>query len=93
MKQARRLYENEGQRKPDVIQKPKGGDTRIAAARNGKRVGAPPKADSPYEVTISLRVTSETDSSLRAWANLEGVQRTDIARRAIEKWLRDNSFV
>lgn len=78
---------------PDVTTKPKGGDTRKAAAKNGKRVGAPPKADSPYDVTISLRVTSETDSSLRAWAKLEGVKRTDIARRAIEQWLRDNSFV
>lgn len=73
--------------------KPKGGDMRVAATKNGKRVGAPAKTDSPYDVTISLRVTRDTDSSLRAWAKLEGVQRTDIARRAIEKWLADQAMI
>lgn len=72
---------------------PKGGDTRIAASKNGRRVGAPPKSDSPYEVTISLRVTSDTDSSLRAWAKLEGAKRTDIARRAIEEYLRTRTII
>lgn len=63
--------------------------------RGGARPGSgpKPKGDSPYEVAILLRVTKNTNDSLRAWASVEGVQRTDIARRAIEKYLLEKSFI
>lgn len=61
--------------------------------------GRKAKGASPYEKQINLRISAETDSSLRAWARVESeetgktVDRTDIARDAIENALRDKQFI
>jgi hypothetical protein len=72
--------------------KPKsGGDTRVAAARNGRRVGAPCKTGKPMMRVLTMRISDEADISLRAWAEAVGVRRTDIARQAVERWLAENA--
>lgn len=55
--------------------------------------GPKPKGQRPLSRRVSLRLAEETDDSLTAHAETRGVDRTDIAREAIEEWLRNHQFV
>lgn len=64
-----------------------GGDRRVAAALNGKRVGAPPKTGKRMGCVLTMRVSEDVDGFLRAHASVQGVGRTDIVREAISQYI------
>lgn len=55
--------------------------------------GRKPKGASRYAIQIPLRVTAETAATLAAWAEMEGVDRTDLIRRAIDQYFFDKQFI
>ncbi len=71
----------------------RGGDTRLAAARNGKKVGAVPKADTPFKRQIKVLLHELDDDSLAAFAKMEGRTKQDLIREAISIYLIDRQIV
>lgn len=55
-----------------------------------KGAGRPPKGNALLSRRLPLRLAEDTDDSLIAHAARRGVDRTDIAREAIEEWLRNH---
>lgn len=55
--------------------------------------GRKPKGDMALPAKLCLYISDEADASLRAWARVEGVERTDIARQMIEAGLREKQML
>ena len=77
----------------DKLPKTRGGDTRLAAARNGKRVGPPAKGAAPFARRVLVPLHAVDDASLAAWAELEGVTKQDLIRQAISAFLISKQII
>lgn len=75
------------------LPKKRGGDTRLAAAKNGKKVGPVPKADTPFKRQIKVLLHDLDDDSLAAFAKMEGRTKQDLIREAISKYLIDRQIL
>lgn len=65
----------------------RGGDTRLAAARNGKRVGPPAKGAAPFARRVLVPLHEDDDDGLAHWAQQEGVSKQDLIRAAVRRYL------
>lgn len=63
--------------------KPRGGDTRAAAARNGKKVGVATKTGTALTEQIKLLVAPDHAALLANFAQQEGVTRQDYIRAVL----------
>ena len=79
----------------DETLKKRGGDTRIAAARNNKKVGPPTKAEdgSRFERQVKLLLDSGDDDTLAAFARVDGVTKQDLIRAAVRRYLIERQIV
>lgn len=73
--------------------KKRGGDTRLAAARNGKKVGPTPRTESPFPRKVLLALHELDDDSLAAFAKMEGRTKQDLIREAVSIYLIDRQIV
>ncbi len=73
--------------------KKRGGDTRLAAERNGKKVGPPAKDRQRFARRVLVPLHEGDDDSLAHWAEMEGVTKQDLIRQAISRFLIDRQIV
>ena len=79
--------------------KKRGGDTRLAAEKNGKKVGSPAKAGTRFPRRLLVPLHDDDDDSLAAFARVdteaagETITKQDLVRLAISRYLIDRRIL
>ena len=73
---------------PTMLPSGRGGPGKKRRPGGGRKA----KTDPAFTHPVSTRLTDSDGQSLAAWAALEGVTEAELARRAIEDFLRQRQF-